>query len=294
MPTDIDEGLPLVSLHGGHTTAGDGSTNVKAMVEAACRRGMDVYGLSEHFYRPPEPRFRYPDERDSSWNGRRGWPEFAKDVQAAKAAHEAPGKPRIYLGAEVEYLLGYQSWTHAEVEAWPLDYVVISVHFIEVDGEFIPFDYSSDEWRRAARLCGGVPALYRRYYRHVLDALEWEIGDIVGHLDVIKIHAEHQVTDPEVEELVEEILARCAALDIRLDLNARGLIKPCEELYPSQEILERACSKGVGIVTGDDSHAPDDVGLNIEQALRTAMDAGYRKLELPKCLGGESFALKMA
>ena len=50
---------PPVSLHGGHTRAADGSASAVEMVRAAGAAGMEVFGLSEHFYRPREERFRY-------------------------------------------------------------------------------------------------------------------------------------------------------------------------------------------------------------------------------------------
>jgi histidinol-phosphatase (PHP family) len=285
---------PFISLHGGHTTAGDGSASAREMIAAALQRGLDVFGVSEHFYRPREERFRYPGEPASSQNGRRGWPDLARQVLSEKERLGEDRPTRLLFGAEAEFLPGYEDWTRKELSSWPLDYVVISVHFIEHEGEVFPFDYSAAEWMRAAQVCGGVPQLFRRYYEHVLEAVEWRIGDVLGHLDVIKIHAESSVEDAKVDALIDEILRRCAELDVKLDLNARGLIKPCAEIYPSLKILTRAHERGVGIVTGDDSHKPSDVGLNLDRALRWAARAGYDAIELPARLGGECWPITLS
>ena len=174
---------------------------------------------------------------------------------------------------------------------FPLDYTVLSVHFLEVDGEVLPFDVSPLAWAEAAARCGGEAGLFRAYYEHLLAALEWDLGDVLGHLDVIKIHASGGVDDAEVDQLVGQVLERCAARGMLLDLNARGLSKPCAEVYPSPAILARAHSAGVEIITGDDSHHPDGVGLNLERAAKVAHGAGYREVRLPERLGGTGWPL---
>lgn len=258
------------------------------MVAAASQVGFEVFGLSEHFYRPREERLRYAHESSEGDWGRAGWPGFVDDVLACR---DGTTKLRVVLGAEVEYLPGYAEWAREELARWPVEYVVISVHFLEIGGEVVPFDFSPEQWSRAVGLCGGQAQLFRRYYEHVLDALEWGLGDVLGHLDVIKIFSSSPVHDSEVDGLVGTILDRCARDGVVLDLNARGLIKPCAEIYPSPSILQRAAKAGVDVITGDDSHAPEQVGLNLDKAAAAARDAGYTEVCLPQRLGGRCFEI---
>ena len=283
--------LPLHSLHGGHTTTGDGKSSATAMVEAAVAVGMDLFGVSEHFYRPREERFRYEHEEPGHDFGRAGWPAHAEEMLALRSGALADGRCRILFGAEVEYLPGYEAWTREELARWPLDYTVLSVHFLEIRGNVVPFDASPRDWQRALALCGGQVALYCCYYEHVLQALEWGVGDVLGHLDVIKVFAEQGVEDPSIDRLIDEVLARCAERDLVLDLNARGLIKPCGEVYPSRSILARAHRAGVKVVLGDDSHAPEQVGLNLDRAVAAARAGGLSRLCLPPRLGGQCWDL---
>ena len=91
-------GVP-VSLHGGHTTVFDGAAGATEMVAAARAAGMEVYGLSEHFYRPREERFLYGEaDRDRDW-GRAGWPRFAEEVVALKAEGEGR-RPAAEVGLD--------------------------------------------------------------------------------------------------------------------------------------------------------------------------------------------------
>lgn len=281
---------PTVSLHGGHTVAADGAATASEMVRAAAAAGMEVFGLSEHFYRPREDRFRWDTDAPGSDWGRAGWPAYVDDVLACKSAGHGP--LRVLLGAEVEFFPGYLAWTREELARWPLDYVVLSVHNVVLaDGTVLPFDFSPRHWHEAAARCGGPAALFMRYYEHVLEALSWGIADVLGHLDVIKVFAPGPVEDAGVDSLIDEVLARCAEAGVVLDLNARGLIKPCAEVYPSPSILRRAARAGVALVTGDDSHAPEQVGLNLDRAAALAREAGYETLTLPRRLGGAAYSL---
>ncbi len=280
-----------VSLHGGHTTAVDGRARPRDMVEAAERAGFEIYGLSEHFYRPRDPRFRYSFELESSDWGRSGWPAFAAEVLAEKERCRAEGGPTVLLGAEVEYLPGFAEWTERELAKWPIDYRVLSVHFFNADGEFVPFDLSPKHWGYVAERCGGVVQLFARYFDQILEALSWDVADVLGHVDLIKIYADGPVSHPEIDARLDRIAERCAETGAVLDLNARGLVKPCGEVYPSIDILRRARAAGVDLVPGDDSHAPDQVGLNLDRALEHARRAGYREIALPRRLGGRRWKI---
>ncbi len=73
-----------------------------------------------------------------------------------------------------------------------------------------------------------------------------------------------------------------------------GLIRPCQEIYPSPLILNLARVRGIPISFGSDAHGPQDVGRYFDQALKLAKEAGYthclrmrgRKKELVPLPGG--------
>ena len=281
-----------VSLHGGHTSSADGSARPADMVRAAELAGMEVFGLSEHFYRPRDERFRYSFESDADDWGHTGWPSFVEDTLEVKARYAAEGGPEVLLGAEVEFLTEYEEWTRRELARWPLDYIVLSIHFVETSpGKYVPFDLTPQHWHLARRLCGGVVPLYVRYYEHAMGALSWNLADVIGHLDIVKIHAEEPVRDPAIDEILDRVLRKCVETGTVLDLNARGFVKACKEIIPSVEILRRACELGVEIVPGDDSHAPRHVGHYLHEAVTAARVAGYRRISLPPRLGARSWAI---
>jgi histidinol-phosphatase (PHP family) len=53
------------------------------------------------------------------------------------------------------------------------------------------------------------------------------------------------------------------------------LRKDCREIYPSPAILQMAAQERVPITFGSDAHAPEEVGLNLGEAVQLARTAGY-------------------
>jgi histidinol phosphatase-like PHP family hydrolase len=97
----------------------------------------------------------------------------------------------------------------------------------------------------------------------------------------------------------QEAVFRCresAAIPVLfgIELNMSGLIRSCNEIYPSPLILNLARERGIPISFGSDAHGPQDVGRYFDQALKLAKDAGYthclrmrgRKKELVPLPGG--------
>jgi histidinol-phosphatase (PHP family) len=93
---------------------------------------------------------------------------------------------------------------------------------------------------------------------------------------------------------VQPALDRIAAAGMGIELNMSGLVRPCQEIYPSPLILNLARERGIPISFGSDAHGPQDVGRYFDQALKLAKDAGYthclrmrgRKKELVPLPGG--------
>ena len=108
-----------------------------------------------------------------------------------------------------------------------------------------------------------------------------------------------RLVDAQLDELTRLLLAReqdnlaiAARLDnirgLLLDLNARGLQKPCRAIYPSLEILRIAREANVKVTLGDDSHAPSEVGRDLDRVVDHAREAGYSEIWL---IGGRRVSI---
>ena len=78
-----------------------------------------------------------------------------------------------------------------------------------------------------------------------------------------------------------------------MDVNARGLLKPCKSIYPDDWILAEAGRIGVPVTLGDDSHGPSEVGLNLHVAVEAVARAGYEHIWLVRA-GGELVPVPLA
>ena len=113
------------------------------------------------------------------------------------------------------------------------------------------------------------------------------------HLDATK-HSGYWPPGSQIPEIVQPALDRIAAAGMGIELNMSGLIRPCQEIYPSPLILNLARERGIPISFGSDAHGPQEVGRYFEKALKVAKDAGYtqclrmrgRKKELVPLPGG--------
>ncbi|HEY3130191.1 MAG TPA: histidinol-phosphatase [Acidobacteriota bacterium] len=267
----------LLSLHGGHSTYGDGTGRLEDFAQAATERGMVAFGFSEHMPRPDK--YWYPGESP----GRNSSENFQRYVQEARAVQaHFRGKTEILVGAELELIPGLEHFLGDFLSRFQLDYCVGSVHFVHDVG----FDFSADLYREAIEKCGGLEAFCLAY----LDTMQLMIQSIrfqvLAHFDLFKVFSPDAVpiTDA-MRSKVSELMECIASRDLMLDINARGLLKPCREIYPSLEILRIAHKHDVAITLGDDSHAPSEVGKNLDVAIEHARQAGYSQLSFLRADG---------
>jgi histidinol-phosphatase (PHP family) len=270
----------LSSFHGGHSFHGDGEGQVLEIARAAADKGFVAFGFTEHFDRPPSSQFLLPGEEDFLV-GRGAW--TAPYVDAVRAAQDELG-PRlpIRLGTEIEYIRGSEEWTRDSLSKWPFQYLVGSVHYLRYGDQDICIDCNRGRIDEAIRRASGVEQLQLDYYDHILELLELRLVQIVGHLDLIKIHmkAEESKPTPRVKAKIMEVLDAMATSEVAIDVNAAGLRKPAGEIYPSPWILENAARRHIPVTLGDDSHSPEQVGWGLDKAVDATARAGYSSVWL--------------
>ena len=265
------------SFHGGHSAYADGRGTVAQIADAAVQRGFRAFGFSEHFVTPKHNEFS-PDGRVVD-HGSHWIDDYVTEVQAAKARHAA--QLDIFLGIEIEYLRDFQSWTCAALARWPFDYVVGSVHYVRYGDLDICIDWDQARIDEALRRAGSAEQLQLDYYEHVLELLDWHVA-VIGHLDLVKmlLSPAEQIPTSGIRSKVQSILETMRDRGVAMDVNARGLIKPCRSIYPADWILAEAQRIGVCVTLGDDSHGPEEVGCRLDQAVTALRRSGFRNMAL--------------
>ena len=270
--------MPLSSFHGGHSALADGN-DVREIAEVAASKNFVAFGFTEHFQTPPMA--RSPDM--ALHDQLAMFDQYTANVLDVQKAH-----PFVLLSAEVEYIRGALDWTREQVSRWPFEYLVGSVHYVRLGDADILIDWERPLVDEAIERANGAERLQIAYYEHVQELVGWKLASVIGHLDLIKmwLTPEEAVRTPAIKSAVRSLLEAMRDAGVALDVNARGILKPCKRIYPDDWILAEARRIGVPVTLGDDSHRPADVGLNLGIAVEAIARAGYEHVWLVRP-GGE-------
>jgi histidinol-phosphatase (PHP family) len=271
--------MPLSSFHGGHSRFSGGPDDVREIAEAAATQNFVAFGFTEHFQTPPMA--LSPDMALHDQLAR--FDDYVADVRAAQQDH-----PFILLSTEFEYIRGAFDWTREQVARWPFDYLVGSVHYLRLGDADILIDWTRPRVDDALERAGGPERLQLEYYQHLLELVSWRLAAVIGHFDLIKmlLTPEEAARTPAIEAAMMAVLEAMRDTGVAMDVNARGLLKPCRCIYPDDWILTQAKRLGVPVTLGDDSHSAADVGLNLDVAVGAIARAGYEHVWLVRP-GGE-------
>lgn len=268
MPTGGARDLPvLVDLHVHSTCSVDGGSSIEEYARQAEILGLVEVGYCEHIDL---------DRRDMGY-GYMDPGRYDREMAAARAeVHDV----RLRQGVEITYQSDLEESLFAWLASHPWDYVVASVHLVEyTDGWAIISEpgamgaYFANHSQRQA---------YDPYFAELLRAVQSGLGDVLGHLDLVKRYGvlHYGPLDPVVfEEEIREILRTAAQRGMGLEINTSGLRQSPGEPYPALTVLRWFRELGGEILTvGSDAHHADDLGGGITQALAMAQEAGFRAI----------------
>ena len=250
----------LPDHHTHHWRCGHASGQLREVVQAARVRGLQAVGFSDH-----APLLFLPGEHPLPQTAmpRRAYPEYAREMLALGA--EYAGRIPVLASVEADFVPGSEAAYRELTRAFPLDYVLGSVHWLDGWSLFtprLPEGWTREHaWRRALALTRGAAAS--------------GLFDVLAHLDVLKTkgHLPERWHIPELDETLDTI--RDAGLAI--ELNTSGWRKPLRECFPGPGLLALTARRGIPVCLGSDAHRPQDVGADFDRAERVLYEAGYRE-----------------
>ena len=250
-----------VSYHN-HSDLSDGAASLEAMCRAAKAAGLREFGMSDHWVIPP------PEITDAvNW---RMAPEklefYVTELQRLKKELDSESFT-LRIGLEVDFFFENASEVLKELEAWPFDYLIGSVHY---SGTF-PVDHDASDW--APLSPAGIEAVCEEYWRKLEGAALCGGYTFIGHPDLPKKfgYVPDGVYLPHALRVLEAVRKTGGAIE----LNTSGWFKPCAEQYPAAAILEAACARRIPVVVNADAHHPDHVARNFGRAAEVLAAAGY-------------------
>ena len=176
---------------------------------------------------------------------------------------------RIRLGIEMDYFPGRMDEIWDAASSFDFDYVYGSVHYI--DG------WGFSDSRHLSSYQGRDPdETYARYFELFCEAVRQGGFDIMAHPDLVKKHG--ITTRLPLERMYREAAEAMADAGVAVEVNTSGLRKAALDIYPTLPFLTACADMGVAVTLGSDAHAPGQVGMDFDLALRLLRRAGVREI----------------
>jgi histidinol-phosphatase (PHP family) len=251
--------LPYADYHMHTPLCGHAKGAPQEYVEQAIQLGLKEIGFSDH---APMAHKRMPGiTMDFS-----ELPQYHAMIEDVR--QRFAGQISIKVALEADYLPGYEAKTKAMIEAYPYDYIIGSVHFID-DWAFDDPDPKIKEYWKIYN----VNDVYRQYYGLLRRSAKTGFYQIIGHCDLPKKFGARPT-----EDLGDEIRSTARVFKeagVAIEINTAGLRKPVAEMYPAPDCLKIYREAGVPLTFGSDAHDPLDVGKDFEKAVDLAKSVGY-------------------
>lgn len=244
----------IVDYHIHTSASSDGKGTMEEYVRKAKEKEIAEIGFSDHIDKDHlnEPSDFFKKMMD----------QYVEDFVTARETSDV----KVKLGCEVDYFPDRIGQIRELLKNYPFDYVIGSVHYVG--------DWGVDDPKRIFEQSKRDPLKsYDEYFGLVREMCATGLFDIVGHPDLVKIFGLKPESD--VSQIYKVTAKAIAGSHMCAEVNAKGLERPCREIYPGLQFLKilRDCS--VPITFGSDAHNPDDLGLNLIEAVKLAKKAGY-------------------
>ncbi|MFH1688663.1 MAG: histidinol-phosphatase HisJ family protein [Candidatus Eisenbacteria bacterium] len=228
-------------------------------VREAVKRGLTEIGFADHM-----PLLRISDEHLTM--GPHQLPQYVSLIEELRGA---AGGITVRLGIEMDYFPGQMDEIWAAAADIDFDYVYGSVHYI--DG------WGFDDSRRLSSYQGRDPdEVYVEYFALFCEAAREGGFDIMAHPDLVKKHG--IVSRVPIDHLYEAAALALSEAGVAIEVNTSGLRVRAVEPYPSLSFLKLCARHGVAVTLGSDAHAPRQVGMDFDIAVRMLEKAGIKEI----------------
>ena len=236
-----------------HTRFCDGKASPEEMVRAALDRGMTAIGFSGHSH----------TAFDESWcMSAAGTQAYRAEIARLKEAYA--GRIDVYCGVEQDL------FSDATTEGYA--YVIGSVHYLHVGGEYLPVDESAQhQLTAAARHFGGdLYAFAEEYYRHVERLPEATGCGVIGHFDLVTKFNEggalFDESHPRYVSAWKKAADELIKYDLPFEINTGAMSRGYRtQPYPSMEMIEYIKANGGNFILSSDSHSTDTIAYKFEE-----------------------------
>jgi len=253
----------MIATYHNHSRWSDGKGTIAEVIQGARALGVDELGISDHFT-------LHPDNLELPWSMKTALVgEYISELQAHAGASDSPV---IRLGLEVDWFSGHGKRIEDAISALPLDYVIGSVHY--VGGATV--DETPTRWERMSQ--PERDGVHEQYWRTMAEMAQSGIFDIVAHMDLPKKFGYRASCDlkPVIHAALDAIAD--APRPLVVELNTAGWFKPCQDAYPSLDILRECNARNIPVTISADAHQPAHLLRAFDRAAERLAEAGYSEI----------------
>ena len=236
-----------------HTCYCDGTGTPEDMILSAVEKGLDTVGISGHSYTFFDTSYCMQKE---------AVPRYIAELRYLRAKYF--DKIHVLCGVEQDYYSDYPTDD--------FDYVIGSVHYIEVEGEYIPVDESIEILRAAVQkyFGGDVYALCERYFETVADVVNKTDCDMIGHFDLISKFIEREslfdTQHPRYAAAWKAAVDKLVSYGVPFEINTGAISRGYRTSpYPNEEIIAYIKEKGGRLILSSDAHSAEAISYRFDE-----------------------------
>ncbi|MCI0363903.1 MAG: histidinol-phosphatase HisJ family protein [Phycisphaerales bacterium] len=270
----------MLATYHNHSTWSDGKASVAELLAAARRMNIAELGISDHWVlHPTGKQFKWamPTDRLA---------DYVADLVAQRDDSADQGGPALRIGLEVDWFPGHGEALQTALGKHNFDYLIGSVHQIQLSdlpaGEFV-IDTSAASWQKLTE--SQRNQIHRQYWINMNSLAQSGLFDIIAHIDLPKKFGFYPTID--LSQPVGDALDAIAAAQKTatsgggnsiVELNTAGWHKPCNDAYPTLDILRECRRRNINVTLSADAHQPEHLLRDFLRGAERLGQAGYTHL----------------
>lgn len=262
-----------------HNDYCDGKLPLEAYVLKAIDLGLEHIGFSSH------TPILYPVDWSMS---EKDVDRYVKDINLLKEKYA--DQINIYKSMEIDYVPGVTRSFKAWKKELNLDYTIGSVHLVKAESEKELWVLDGPDINYTSGLKtlfdGDIKKAVRAYFYQVMEMIEVQQPDIIGHIDKVKMNNKSRFFTEEeswYRKLVMECLDVVEKSKAVVEVNTRGIYKKkTADLFPDGYFLKECCKRNIPVTISSDAHHPDELLLGFDYALGRLKQIGFKSIRIFK------------
>ena len=202
-------------------------------------------------------------------------PVFLAEMNRLKKRYH--GRIRILSGAEQDL--------YSDTDVSGFDYVIASVHYIKLGGEYYSIDSSEHILQMIVeKLDNDFIRLAELYYESVAENVLNHHPDIIGHLDLITKFNENgklfNENDPRYVQAAQRLIDQVLSCKIPFEVNTGAISRGYRSTpYPAKSLRQYIQESGGKLILSSDAHRKEDLMYGFETLSSLQDDCDYGILD---------------